>query len=223
MQKAIVFQNAAFSKLSCTQCSTYDIIFLLKLVARSDHQLLVLCVSLRWQKCSEDTTHLQSLFQDLLGQRPCRYIWSELMQKHKTRHLASINADGSYGTTQATIYPISEKAKPWKHVNYNINSCIFNAEDEPLFEKVPLRSLRFALVSTAASSYMITNFLYQHCQHDPIFASIISGMRHRCMYQAIVQHVYRMLCNVAIRSPCLHQYSHSAACFSSCAGSVSAE
>jgi len=58
----------------------------LKLLVRSDYQFLMLCVCLRWQKCSEDTRLLQSLFQDLLGQWPCRYIWSRLMQKRKTRH-----------------------------------------------------------------------------------------------------------------------------------------
>ena len=78
MQKAIVFQNAAFFLviLQIVLHIYMPLSFSCKLIARSDHELLVLCVSLRWQKCSEDTTHLQSLFQDLLGHRPCRYIWS---------------------------------------------------------------------------------------------------------------------------------------------------
>ena len=80
--------NYVFRNTVASSCNiyTYDIILLLKLVARRDDELLVLSVRLRWQKCSEDTTDLQSLLLVLLDQRPCRYIWSWPMQKHKTRY-----------------------------------------------------------------------------------------------------------------------------------------
>ena len=63
--------NYVFRNTGTRSCNiyTYDIILLLKLVARRDDELLVLSVRLRWQKCSEDTTDLQSLLLVLLDQK----------------------------------------------------------------------------------------------------------------------------------------------------------